>query len=101
VTIGVQQRRADDAHESCETDEIDVACPELTDHRMIEGVASGKRPVTDAQRLETCASRALQTRRVLTVRDDDGDRGVQRSVIDGVDQRLQVGAAAGDEDGDA
>jgi hypothetical protein len=53
--------------------------------------------VTQEQGLLTGVARALQTRRIRAIRNDDGDGGVEAARADGVDDRLKVAAAAGNQ----
>src|SRR5688572_23833612 len=56
--------------------------------------------MTDAQRLETCSSRPFQSWCILPVRDDNSDRGVNVSTLNGIDDGLQISAAPRDENSD-
>ena len=52
----------------------------------------------DRDRVDPRVARADESRRIGAVGDHHGDRRVEPAVPDGIDQRLQVAAAPGDED---
>jgi hypothetical protein len=45
--------------------------------------------------------RPIEPCRIAPIRDDDGDRRLEATVADGVDQRLQIAAAPRDQDAEA
>lgn len=51
----------------------------------------------ERKRLDTCFLRAQKPFRFRFRRDDDHDLGIERSCIDRIDERLEVGAASADE----
>jgi len=50
-----------------------------------------------AERFDACASRAFESLDVVSIGDNEGDRGTKPSVGGGIDQRLQVAAASRDQ----
>jgi hypothetical protein len=90
--------RAHEPHEARKAYHADVARTQRLDELAIEVVARLEGAVADVQRLDARLPRAVEAVRLRTVRDDDGNRGVERAVADGVDDRLQVAAATRDED---
>ncbi len=54
-----------------------------------------------AERFDAGTSRAFEAVRVGSIGNNDGDRGVEASVTSGVDERLKVAAAPGDQDAQA
>ena len=67
----------------------------------VEGFAVREAGVVDASRGDTGLARALESERVGAVAEDKLDVDVERAGGDGVDESLQVGAAAGDQYGGA
>src|SRR5688572_4641038 len=97
VGKGVNERRADFPHETCETYERDVPLTQLAHQRAI--VVGSRRPpaMTHGQRLDPYETRALEPAGVLLVGNDDCNGGVEPALGDGIKDRLQIAAAAGDE----
>ena len=93
VGKGVEKRAPEEPHEAGEADERHVAGAELADEDLFKGVAGRVVAVTDRQRRDAGGPRPLQTERVCLVRDHDRDLGLQASVGDFVDERLQIAAA--------
>jgi hypothetical protein len=93
----VEERRADDAHITGQAHQTDIACAQLARQRLV--VVDPGRPaaMADADRLDPRRARALERAGAFDIRDHDGNRRVEASVCDRVDERLQVAAAPGDE----
>ena len=75
-----------------------MAGVECVDDRAVVRVAIGRVARVEIERLDTRFARALQSGGVRAVRHDERDRRVEASGRDGVDDRLQVAPAPGDED---
>ena len=88
------QRLADEAHESGEADKTRIACLQFLDERAVIVVARRICAVRKRDRFDARRPRALQPRRIGTIGDDDGDRGVQPPRFNGVDKGLEVGSPA-------
>ena len=101
-TIRFGKRRdeagTDPAHESCQADDVDRVRAQLVDERAVVVVARGPAAMIEDGRLDAGLAGAIEAAGAGDVRDDDGNRGVEPSVGDGVDERLQVAAAARDQD---
>lgn len=94
----VDERCADQTHETGETHEANISGAQLVREGLIVGFARWRRSVRKADGLETCMPRALEAARILSIRDDDRYRSVERADRDCIDQRLQIAAATRDED---
>ena len=81
------------AHESLVEDRIDDGA--------IEIVARRKRSVIDVECFDACVTCAIEAGRIRAIRDDNGDLGVEASLANGVDDRLQVAAATRNQDAKA
>src|SRR5262245_26129308 len=53
--------------------------------------------MAEHQRLDARSTRVIQARRVGSIRDDDRDPGVELPPLDGIDDRPEIGASAGNE----
>ena len=93
VRKGVEQRRADDAHKSGETDKLDAPRGELAHQRPVEILALRPAAMADDDGFDTGLPGAVESSCRRIIRDDDGDRRPEPAVTDGIDQRLQVAAA--------
>src|SRR5437016_666025 len=97
---GVEKRPADATHESGETYQIDVMIAKDVDDRAVVGVTIGVVAGVQESRIDARLPRARQSHRLRLVRDDDGDGCVEAALVDGVDDRLEIAAAAGDQNGE-
>ena len=80
----------EEAHESCEADERDVARLEIAHEDRLERLACRVVAMGDGERVESRGACALETLRVRAVGDDHGDFGPQPPVRSRVDQRLEI-----------
>ena len=69
--------------------------------RAIVVVARRPAAMADGQTPRCRRAAPFQPGRILSIGDDDRDRGVEPPVANGVDQRLQVAAASRDQDAKA
>ena len=99
VREGLDQRGAHQTHVARQADQIDGSCAEQSGERLVVGVAVGILAWVDVDRLDARVTRATEPGGVGAVGDHHGNPGVEPAVPDGVDDRLQVRTAAGDEDG--
>ena len=77
----VEQRGADEAHESSEADETDVARAQLVGDGAVVGVAIGEAARIEGQRASRPASRArARPGGIGAIGDDDGDRRIEPAV---------------------
>ena len=95
-----QQRVADHAHVAGHDDVLDAVRHELVRDDLVGRDGVGVDLFGKREGLDTRALGALQALRGRAARHDELDRGVERAVGDAVDERLQVGAGAGDEHAD-
>src|SRR5262249_31314562 len=89
------------AHEPCEAHNPDVVRAQDPHELAIVSVAIVKGSRADMQRFDAGFPRPRQPRRVGAIGHDDGHGGVQRSRSRGVDDRVQIGSAAGNENREA
>jgi len=101
LRIGLKHLGAEDAHESGEADEIRAVRPQRRHERAVVLLAARVLFVTQKERLKTRGARALQTRGIRSIRNDDADRGVEAAGADRVDDRLKVGASPGNQNAEA
>src|SRR5258705_7379495 len=90
VGKGVEEGRAEEAHESREADERHAPRLELGHEDGFKGVARRIVAVVDRQGLDPGGASTLEAARVRAVRDHDGDLGTEPPVPNGVDERLEV-----------
>ena len=65
--------------------------------RAVEVLARAKPPMVENFRCDTVAARAFEPARRGLVGDHDANLGLEFTALDGVDDRLQVGALTGDQ----
>ena len=99
VREGRDQRGAHQPHETCEADQIDVSCAEQMDECGVVRVSVGILAGVDVDRLDARVAGATEPGDVGAVGDHHCNHRLEPAVRDGVDDRLQVRAAAGDQDG--
>jgi hypothetical protein len=97
----LEQRTADEAHVTRKTDEPDVARLERGGDRSIVVVARPERTMVDVAGFDASLPRPIETRSVVSIRNNDRDGCIQTAVADGVDERLEIAAAPRDEDAKA
>src|SRR5688572_23026997 len=97
LRIRVDHWPAENPHETGEADEPDITRLELTHQRAIVFVARRPASMTDDDRLDAGGTCTLETQCIRLVRDDHRNRGIQTATGDGVDQRLQIRAATGNQ----
>src|SRR5690348_10946600 len=93
----LEERCADQTHESREAYETNVTCAQNPDELAVVAVAIGEIARADVQRLDAGFARAREPGGIGAIGDDDRNGGVERTRSRGVDDRLQIGSAAGDE----
>ena len=94
----IDEDRAQQAHESGKADKRDVAVVQFGDERAIVVLTRRVGLVAQHERFDAGGSRVIETRRIGAIRNHDRDRCVELSSLDRVDDRLEVRAAAGDQD---
>ena len=99
VREGLDQRGTHQAHETGQADQIDASGAEQIDQRAVVGVAVRIVARVEVDRLDARVTCAAEARGVVAVGDHHGNRRVEPAVTNGVDDRLHVRAAAGDQDG--
>ena len=95
------ERGAEQTHEPGQADEVDPALLQLVGHLPIEGGAGRAVLVIHHDRLDPGRPRAIEAGGVGTVGDHHRNRRPDPAVGDGIDDRLQVAAAARDEDAES
>ena len=55
----------------------------------------------ETQRFDPCASGVFESRRIGTIGDYNGDRRVEMPTPDGIDKRLQIAPAPGNENAES
>ena len=93
----LEQRRADEPHETRKANEDGTARPQFLDEPPIVVVARGELAMVDDEGFDSGLGGAREAGRRRLVRDHDRNPRAKLTVGDGVDQRLQVAAAARDE----
>jgi hypothetical protein len=89
-------------HEAAEADELDAPLVErMLEHALERCTILSVRPVIDHHGGHTGLAGKLEARCIGPVGDDERNLGRIVSRLRGLDQRSHVGAAAGDQDGDA
>ncbi len=91
---GVEEHVGEQAHEPREHDPLDAAGAQHVDHGRVEGAPVGVPRVIDGDGLHAGRPRAVQRPRARDVRHDDGDPCIELACGDGVEDGLEVGAAA-------
>jgi hypothetical protein len=89
---------ADDPHVSSQADKPDAAEVQLTGKRAIMIVARFESTVIEMERLDTGGASALESACLRAIGNHDDNFGIEPSVTCRVDHRLQVAAAAGNQD---
>src|SRR5688572_18245918 len=97
VGKGIDQWGADYAHEAGETDQIDLTRLELPNERAVVVVSRWPTSMTQDGRLNPGETCAVQSARTFLVRDHNGDGRLQSTVANRIDERLQIGPAAGNQ----
>ena len=95
----VDEDRRQDTHEAGKYDEVRLVSIQRLDEGRIELLAVGEVDVPDALLGDTGFARTLEAIGVGLVAEDDGNVQIEVARRRAVDERLQIGAAAGDEDG--
>jgi hypothetical protein len=95
------EHRGQDTHESGEYHQVHAVVCQAVNQRLVEGFPAVVFAVIDATGGDAGVGRALQPRRLRVIADDDTDAGIQLAAGAGVDKRLHIGSAAGNEDGQA
>ncbi len=93
----VEQDGTNQTHEPGKTHQPHVARAQRVDQRPIVVVAGREVVVRQTERVDSRLARAREAGRVRSVRNHDSYPRVQAPASDCVDNRLQVAAAAGDE----
>jgi hypothetical protein len=92
---------AEDAHEAGKADDVDMPAFERLGHDIFEHVAAGELALRQGSRGDAVAGRNGQAGRGGAVGEHADDLCGIVGRLGGLDQRLHVRAAAGDEDCDA
>ncbi len=95
------ERCAENAHEAGEHDEIRLALVDDGGERGVEGIAIGEVPVLDNRRGDAVRERNRERGRLAAIADHRRDRSGEAAVALGCEERGEIRAAAGGEDGDA
>ena len=99
VGKGFDECRCDDAHETGEADELYVVLQKFLYEKRIVLIPFSLIPLgTHMNAGDAMLARALQCVGIGLIADHDGKLGRKLSCLDVVDDRLEVGTAAGDED---
>jgi len=94
----VDERRAQQAHESGQTYQADVALLQLLYQRAVVVFARRERFVVEDQGLDVGRARMIEAGRIGLVRNHDGDRGIEAFLFDRLDDRLEIRSPPGDQD---
>ena len=81
-----------------QSDQLDLVSAQRGDHGAVEILARREPAMVDDHRLDSVTARALESLRVGAIRDHDADFGFEFAAHDRVDDRLQIGAVAGNQD---
>lgn len=92
---GGQHDRGDDPHESGQHNQVNVSFLQGTYESLIEIFTGSEVAVVDAQGVDACLPRPLQGSGTRVVADDQSDVDGEAAALLLIDDRLQVGAAAG------
>jgi len=95
----IEHRFADDAHEPGQHDQVRFTCRHQQGQGRIEVTALGETAVFEHAAADPGVGCALQARCVGHVADDMVDANIQPPGVYRVNDRLQVAAGAGDQDG--
>ena len=99
IRVSAHENGREDAHETGETDDFDVMGPEPLQHGSVEGFPRIVVFVRKHCRGNAGLSSALESLRVGLVAHDDADPRVEPPARDRVQDRLEIRAAARDQDG--
>ena len=99
--VAPDELRAEDAHEAREHDEVGLRRVDRRAERRVERIALGIGGVRTTTPGTPCAAATSSAGIAAPIADDGGDRSFEPALALGVEQRAQVRAAAGGEDGDA
>ena len=91
----VEQRPSHQSHEASQTDQTDLMLAKHLDDGGIVGMTVRVIARIEMDGCDAGVTRSRQSRRVGAVGNNDGDRGVEATILDGIDDRLQIRAAAG------
>ncbi len=95
IRKGVDEYRRQNAHETGEADEVDIVVIELGEHSLLELGPGLELAVRNEDGRHVLGLGASQHRRVWDVGDEQPDLAVRVGAPGRMDQRLEVGAAAG------
>ena len=93
----VQQAGTNQSHEARETDKLNAARLELPCERGVVLISRRKVAMADDQRLDSGGPSPVYPGSIRPIRNDDGNPGPELTARTGIDERLQVAAAAGDQ----
>ena len=94
----VEQNGCDDTHEAGEYDPRDIVVAERVDHRGVEGLSRAEVFVVHDARRHACGFGAREALDARTVGDHEAYACIESSGADCIENGLEVGSAAGDED---
>src|SRR5260221_14182856 len=92
VPVGLEQRRSNETHEAGQADKRDATRAERVHDCAVVGVSVRVPARVEMERLDARLARAPQPAGVLTIGNDDSDRGGESAGGDRVDERLKVAA---------
>ena len=96
--IGVEQRLTDEPHEACQADEINaVPLQRLDDRAVVARTIDGQAGV-QIDGLDTCLAGPQKAGRVRTIRDDHRNPGLELTLPNRLDDRLEIAPPSGDQD---
>ena len=91
----IDERRAENAHEPGQTDQVNISRRKCLAERLIEGAARGEISVANDLSGDIRLFGARQASRIVFVRDNQADARRIVRLGAGIDQCLQIRAAAG------
>ena len=97
----VEQWPSHQPHEASQTDQTDLMLAKHFDDGGIVGMTVGMIARIEMDGFDAGMTRPRESRRVGAVGNDDGDRGIEATILDGIDDRLQIRAAAGYENAES
>src|SRR5262249_33468619 len=97
----LEQPHADDPHVAGEADQVHAMQPQLVDNRAIVRVAIRVAFRIEVHGVDARAPRPLEPFDAGAIRDHDGNQRVEPPIANGVDDRLQIGSAARDQNAEA